>query len=526
MNPPLTRREVLAGMAAAPFLLQARGAGAATPVRPNIVVVILDDVHPSVWPRLKWLWSRRSTTGWARFGNAFLDCPICAPSRVTFLSGIAEQHHHVSSNDPAVIEAWHESGGRDRTIGPAFKAGGYATAYAGKYLNGFPWSLGQSAATEGYVPPGWDRWHCFVDSVARLPSSQQGATYASPWLNADGVLVRPPLGDAWATSAHVGATPSARAARAGDSGYITDHLNVHARSLVGGVLPEPFLLVLGNLAPHDAKDASVGIFPAAAPAQRHAAKGFSQAPTVATDPAYGEVDLSDKPAWLQGEAPTMDTFDAAWRADLVRRQLQAWRAAQAVDEQLYDLEQTLADAGRLDRTVIVVFADNGFLLGEHRQEAKVRAYEQSIHTDLWIRYPGLTAPFEDTKSMVSSLDVTATLYDLAGVAPIVTPEGKSVVPLLQRSVTPGAFRTDLHASMRDLSAGHCPAYHLIRTIDRWKYVEYDAWTSKSGVAYGASTELYDLSADPAELRNLAASTKPGIVARKNDLAARLARMRT
>ncbi len=96
---------------------------------------------------------------------------------------------------------------------------------------------------------------------------------------------------------------------------------------------------------------------------------------------------------------------------------------------------TLKDTGKLDNTVVIYTSDNGFLFGDHRLVGKTAAYEGSIKVPLLMRGPGI--PEDQTRDqLVSNLDVTATIVDLAGAKPGVPLDGKSLVPLFANADAP------------------------------------------------------------------------------------------
>ena len=112
--------------------------------RPNIVVVMLDDLHAGPAERL----FQRSPTikerfldHGIRFTRAFGETPLCCPGRAGFLSGRHTHNHGVVSNHPAGFD-------QSRTLATALHDAGYWTAWVGKYFNN---------ATELVLPPpGWD----------------------------------------------------------------------------------------------------------------------------------------------------------------------------------------------------------------------------------------------------------------------------------------------------------------------------------------------------------------------------------
>src|SRR3954453_9960348 len=122
--------------------------------RPNIVFVLADDMRTGdlvATPRIKSLVGAAGMT----LRNAFVDVPICAPSRATTLTGQYAQNTGVFDNvsQAGGYQAFRSHGNEAATIGTMLHAAGYRTALIGKYENDYP-----MAGQTDLVPPGWDYW--------------------------------------------------------------------------------------------------------------------------------------------------------------------------------------------------------------------------------------------------------------------------------------------------------------------------------------------------------------------------------
>jgi N-acetylglucosamine-6-sulfatase len=83
---------------------------------------------------------------WIRFRNAYVNTPLCCPSRARILSGQYSHHTGVGTNSAAVkFDERH-------TVATWLHDADYRTALIGKYLNPHSFNRGS------YVPPGWDHW--------------------------------------------------------------------------------------------------------------------------------------------------------------------------------------------------------------------------------------------------------------------------------------------------------------------------------------------------------------------------------
>jgi len=183
---------------------------------------------------------------------------------------------------------------------------------------------------------------------------------------------------------------------------------------------------------------------------------------------------------------------------LWRNAVQGYLAAISfADAQLGRLLDAL-DAGPYARnTVIVLWGDNGFHLGEKETWEKFTLWEESDRVPLIFVVPGVTNPGSRCTRAVSLLDVYPTLVELAKPGPPPQKlEGTSLVPLLKN---PKAERVIPAITSFE------PGNHSVRT-ERWRYTRY-----KNG-----NEELYDHELDPNEYNNLADDEKHRSI--KTDLA--------
>ena len=172
-----------------------------------------------------------------------------------------------------------------------------------------------------------------------------------------------------------------------------------------------------------------------------------------------------------------------------------WESLLAVDDAISDAIEASRDKAR--PTVAIVLSDNGYSLGSHRNPWKDCPYEECINVPLVVSWPGAdTVPVVD--ALVSNVDIAPTIADLAGTDPPSAVDGQSLVPLLT-----GEERTlGRPVLLRHVRYPRtAPSFWGLRT-ERWTYAEYET----------GETELYDLDADPFELRNLASDPEHAPVA--------------
>ncbi len=264
-------------------------------------------------------------------------------------------------------------------------------------------------------------------------------------------------------------------------GYYTTVVTDHAVQWIRKPHEKPWLLVLGQKAPHGGPIQPEPRF----------AKAFDAFP-VRTPVNYDSYRASEgKPAWLEQSLGTWhgaqgplydlkqhDTFVRAYLATLL-----------SVDESVGRIVDALRASGQLDDTAIVFTSDNGFVLGEHGRVDKRTMYEESIRVPLLVRYPRLVKAGTVESRMVISHDLAPTLVALGGGAPLADVTGKSFLPLLR------GLRTDwrtafLYEYNYEPQFPYTPNVRGVRT-DRWKLIRYP---HGDGSPDRFTAELYDLRA--------------------------------
>ena len=428
---------------------------------PNIILILTDDedwkAHEFL-PQVRRLLEERGAT----FSNYFVGYSLCCPSRSSILRGQYAHNTGVLGNHPPEggFERFYRQGLEASTVATWLQQRGYYTALAGKYLNGY----GSTSLAGGprHVPAGWTDWFGLVD-----PSQ-----YFDYTVSDDGRTLR--FGHA-------------------DADYLTDVLRRHAIAVIRAARAahRPLFLYLAPKAPH---------LPAE-PAPRH--RGLFDHAELPRGAAFDEDDVNDKPAPVR-ERSHLGELEVLRLEKIYRNRL---RSLQAVDEMVAAIVDELRANGTLDDTYLIYTSDNGWHMGEHRLGAgKNTPYEEDIRVPLVIRGPGI-APGTVIPQLALNSDLAPTIAELAGATLPDFVDGRSLVPLW-RGPTP-AWRQCLLVQRGANSAGqqdegdevHSPwGFHALRTA---QYL-YAAWSN-------GDRELYDLLADPAELRNLAATGDPVLV---------------
>lgn len=170
-----------------------------------------------------------------------------------------------------------------------------------------------------------------------------------------------------------------------------------------------------------------------------------------------------------------------------------YSAISYMDTQVGVLLNKLDELKLWDNTIVVLFSDHGFHLGDHGGLwAKLTLFEQSARTPLIIAVPKSKQAGKASSRVVELLDLYPTLAELAHLSAPADLEGKSLVPLLQqpnRAWKRAAYTMVYHEVGSEKIEGKS-----VRN-ERWRYTEWDA--GRKGV------ELYDHNNDPREFNNLA-----------------------
>jgi iduronate 2-sulfatase len=133
-----------------------------------------------------------------------------------------------------------------------------------------------------------------------------------------------------------------------------------------------------------------------------------------------------------------------------------------------------------EKTVVVLWGDHGWHLGEHSIWGKHSLFEESLRSPLVISYPGMANPGAKTDAVVASLDVFPTVCELAKLPVPGFVQGRSLLPMLKDPKTAG-----------HVAIGYKGGARTIRD-DRWRMVKHN----------NGHVELYDHASDEKETVNV------------------------
>ena len=454
-------------------LLITLGSSTVAAERPNILFIFTDDHALKAISAYGGPLARIAPTPnldrIAREGMLFRHClvtnSICGPSRAVVLTGKYSHLNGFRTNKGRFD-------GSQRTVSKLLQKAGYQTAIVGK------WHLKST-------PTGFDHFELLKG---------QGQYYNPPLLT-DGKVVK-------------------------HTGYTTDVITDRALKWLDQRDPEkPFLLMCQHKAPHGKWE----------PAIRHLREfddvEIPEPPTLFDDysgrspaPAGHEMGIAQHmgPSRLMFRYSSKFTpeqhkvFDAYFRprneaakkAKLAGKDRTRWnyqryiknylRCVKAVDENVGRMLEYLDDKGLAKNTVVIYSSDQGFWLGEHGWFDKRWMYEESLHTPLLIRWPGVTRPASSSDALVSNLDFAETFLDIANVEIPDDMQGRSLTPLLRGETRADWRRTHYYHYYE--AGGHGVPLHYGVTDGRFKLMRFpdeklDTW------------EFFDLKNDPTELES-------------------------
>lgn len=430
-----------------------------SPVKPNVVFILTNDQVESTLAHMPNVQSRLKDEG-RTFNNAFNAYPLCCPSRAIIQRGQYAHNAGVFGNTPEKgggYQVFDELDHEKSTVATWLDGAGYNTIHMGSYMTGF-----EPGITP--VPPGWDKF-----SAGTAPGQ-------------------------------VGESPTAtQAIRA----------MAHVREAAPKV--DPFFLQVGFSAPHVPNE------------HESQYDGMFAGELVPRVPSFDEENVEDKPRYIRQDKPPLaqqtnpevnelcrdDEQNSIEQNDCeYRRQL---RNLQTVDSFVKDLTDYLAAQGELSNTYIVYYTDNSNHWGEHRLDyGKLSPYETDTGFPLMVRGPNIPKGATSTK-LVGNQDIAPTLAGIGGAQTPSFVDGRSFLRLADDSPdNDDPWRSALYAERRYEAPWKLPAKNSPEYVPPWEavregnfvYIRYgdDPWTSVNDAGF---EEVYDLEADPYQLRNLA-----------------------
>lgn len=386
---------------------------------PNVVFVFTDDQDwvlgsMEAMPNTRRLIMEEGTT----MTNAFATTPICCPSRAEVQTGRYMHNTKVFGN---------ACGGTDWQDGPEkFNVGwyaqqqGYATLYAGKYLNNYG-----SAAVGGvaHVPRGWNQWLGLVGN----------SKYWNYSISNNGVEEK--HGHDYSVD------------------YYTDLVANQSLAFLKNATDNalPFFMMLGTPASHGNND------PAPQYEQSYAGR------TAPRSASWNKAPQPDK-HWLLRSVQPMDANHINVSDVYYQRRFSVLRS---VDDLVVRLMAALEQSQQLDNTYILYSSDHGYHLGQFGMIYDKRMpYDSDTRVPLFLRGPNvpknMTLP-----NLVGHIDIAPTILDMMGIKTPANMDGRSWLPLLSSPST--EWRDTLLVEYS--SDGHAPMGHAL-SEEEWELVHF------------------------------------------------------
>lgn len=161
--------------------------------------------------------------------------------------------------------------------------------------------------------------------------------------------------------------------------------------------------------------------------------------------------------------------------------------------------------GLEDNTIVVLWGDNGWKLGEHNAWCKQTNFNIDTRIPLFIRNPGIPTRGQNCDSLIELVDLFPTLCDMAGIKIPDDMEGVSLKPLLKdprRELKSAVFSQYHRRPNISFDGKRYMGYSMV--TNRYHYVEWRSWDDDKKLAGNlAAVELYDNQSDPEENVNIA-----------------------
>ena len=452
-------------------------ASAATPVRPNILFIAVDDLNDWVIggregiraPNIDRLRARGTT-----FMNAHCASPSCHPSRLAVMTGVRPStsgiDHNVYSQKRASWRTGPDSGtgalAKVIVLSQHFRNHGWHAAGTGKIFHGLQWVDGSENE-----PEAWDAY--FPSALDQIPLQVRPDDLIED--AAAGIIGARPIGGGTdrrgqVFGAHPLKVPDAKMSDA----QVADWAVAQLRSPPAG---KPLFLAVGLFRPHmpwEVPEKYYELYPLEKIRRPEVRAGD-------LDDTHGH----NRVSWHEWILANEEKFQM-WE-----RMIQGYQASVTFsDAQLGRVLDALDASALAANTIIVLWSDHGMHFGEKQNWEKFTLWERSTRVPLIVVAPGVARAGGQVTSPASLVDVYPTLCELAGLAVPAQCEGTSLVPQLR---DPRAVRTvpAITTQTQGKQSGHA-----VRD-ERWRYIRY----------FDGFEELYDHASDPGEYDNLAADPK-------------------
>ncbi len=408
--------KTLLSLFAATALCCTGGPETAADTRPNILMIAVDDLRPELAsfgasyvhsPHID-----RLVSAGRAFRRHYVQAPTCGASRYTLLTG-----RYGGASNAALFERAAQLRDDPGSVPPSmpawFRRHGYTTVSVGK-VSHHPGGLGGEDWNDPLRPEMPDSWDRHL-----LP--------AGPWQHPRGWMHGLARGEIRGDAAEMAVYQAADGADTiyPDGRSVDEALR--QLDLLTSDPERPFFLAVGILRPH---------LPFGAP-RRYLSHYADQQLPPTPHPAKpkGRTTWHASNEFMKYQRWNRDPNTDAEFALEVRRHYAA--CVTYADAQVGRLLERLQQSGASKNTVVLLWGDHGWHLGEHAIWGKHALYEESLRSPLVISYHGLLQPGVPSDALVETLDVFPTLCDLAGLPVPEFVHGASLRPILDDPAATG-----------------------------------------------------------------------------------------
>lgn len=394
-----------------------------------------------------------------RFTRHYVQAPTCGASRYAFLIGRYARGSEGRGND-ALARRARAPGAHGPSLPQVFREAGYTTVSVGKV----------SHHPGGRMGPNWDSDDELEMPLAwtrhSMPSGAWGSPRGAMHGLADGLVRRR------------GETPAHEAADGPLTSYPDGLVSERALAELETLADDgaPFLLAVGFLRPHlpfGVPARFLGHYEDVAwPPTPHPQRPAGPSTWHASGEFFGGYDHGGR-----------DPREDADYARVLRTHYAA--CVTYVDHLVGQLLERVRALGLEDDTIVVLWGDHGWHLGEHDVWGKHTLFEESLRTPLVMRVPGLPRSGDASAAVVESVDLFPTLCELVGLEAPSGHDGTSLLPQLEHPEAPGRAAVGYR---RDAETLRTERFRLVRHL-------------RDGAT--AEVELYDHGTDPGETLNVA-----------------------
>lgn len=435
--------------------------------KPNVLFIAVDDLRPELGcygaSHIKSPNIDQFAASGLLFERAYCQQAVCSPSRTSLMTGLRPDSTKVYDLDthfrktvPDVV-----------TLTQQFMKHGYHSVGMGKIYHG---SLNDAPSWNSFLNPK-GRSYQLPETLAAIKAKTKGLDLKNMGWRKRSRLTRGP-------ATEMAAVPDNRYR----DGAIAEQAVKSLKQLKQS--DQPFFLAVGFLKPH---------LPFVAPKKYWDLYDRSQIKLA--DNPYPPKHV---PQWAMTNWGELRNYsDIPAKGDLTDEQALQLRHGYYASVSFTDanIGKVLAElkASGLDKnTIVILWGDHGWKLGEHAGWCKHTNFELDARVPLVIRAPGMQAHGKTSRALVEFVDIYPTLCDLAGIPLPEHLEGTSFKPLLK---DPG--RPWKPAAFSQYPRGSVMGYSM--KTDRYRYTEWQ--TRKTGKVLGR--ELYDHKNDAAENTNIA-----------------------